>query len=210
MSSNYAQVKQDITQASIRSVILRILIITWLVNGLLLSGALLVGHWHVTPERFIKQMGFAACDLPCWAGLEIGVTPRLEVLGLLHYHVAKFEGLSTRLDNSLSLSFADDALLTGGIIYTDGPFVSRIALRGAMPIGYLLEQLGSPDCVQPHPQQPTVYWDVRGITIGTIATQAPILWLEDANATTQDLLVVAGQTCNGSGVEPWRGFAPLT
>jgi hypothetical protein len=88
--------------------------------------------------------------------------------------------------------------------------VAEIRLVSTLPLDHLFVQLGTPDCVLPSTQRPTILvWVRKMVSIGAVMSIGEsdfsptncisALWLRSTDP----------DDCSTSGAQAWHGFAPV-
>lgn len=169
------------------------------------------GQHFVSPSPRWDELGFAACNLPCWAGITPGQTPFAEANELIAEYLAdvNIHFYLTRAAMTFQAGTGDSAF--GGVFYYDGSRVTEIHLDMALPVRDLLDKLGTPDCVwaaRGSQQIPlTIYWERNHLSIGAFLNfDGRMAWTP--NMRTRSLLMGTTLPCNTPGMLPWMGFAP--
>ncbi len=181
-----------------------------------IGSILLITHSSPPPSIVISgEPGFSACHLPCWAGITPHETVFKEALRNIN---ASLPGWSLDVQrNNTQITFYGNhgENQIAGVIYEDRTFVGRIRLDVAMPVGYLIEELGRPYCVRTNylstlnENVVVVYWRLADATVMGIIRLDP---LEDwyPGALTETLLVLtSNEECTLIDALPWVGFARL-
>lgn len=93
--------------------------------------------------------GFAACALPCWAGITVGQTPSGAVIERLAAGLPVFSNYMQAGDAVLLLGSQAETMLNGVITYERRGVVRAIEfnLAPALPADALIDRLGAPDCL---------------------------------------------------------------
>jgi hypothetical protein len=156
----------------------------------------------------LDSLGFAACKLPCWAGITPGLTPFAQADELLVEHLPNVD-ITLHLLSS-ALTFQVDNELSG-ILFYDGGHVSEIHLEVVMPINYFLETLGTPDCVTaskgPTEVSLSVIWETSDGFIGAfLLFDGRMGW--NPALVTRSVLMGTVNVCDTPGILSWKGFAP--
>ena len=182
-----------------------------LILPLLFILSVLVSLVRTPPEDSgAGAIGFAACKLPCWAGITPGLTPFAEANELLGQHLPEYQ-IPTFLTTS-TLTFqtiAAEPMISGSLFY-DGTRVGEIHLDVRLPASYLLDRLGTPDCVWvvrgSVPLIVRVYWERNGLSTGAyFIFDRDAGWQRDM--LTHYLQMSTTLSCDIPGILPWRGFA---
>lgn len=173
--------------------------------------ASLIGQRLPPLELEIEAVGFAACRLPCWAGITPGVTPFAEASELMAEHLPAFSIPSFLTTSTLSFQTITSEPNLAGALYYDSSRVSEVHLEVALPIGYLLDRLGTPDCVWVSRGNiqavMAVYWEAEELSTGAyLIFDDRMAW--KLQMPTRYLQMSTTLTCNTPGIVPWRGFAP--
>ncbi len=175
---------------------------------LISTAAPFTGQHLAPPDTALDELGFAACKLPCWAGITPGVTLLTETHTLMTEHLA---------DVDLTLQVADSAMTFqvgsgfSGLMFYDGSRVSEVHLDAALPMSYLLETLGTPDCISASKGTTqvnlTVFWEEGARFTGAfLLFDGRMAWQPET--TTRTVLMGAFEVCDTPGILPWNGFAP--
>lgn len=157
--------------------------------------------------------GFAACALPCWAGITPGETEFPQAYDLLLKHVP---GLRTRvLLNGVQINFTaqSDRQPAGGLVSNVQGFADIITLSLQLPLGQLVSRLGTPDCYFNTPNAPdpwgemTVVWQMdHTVLTANLARSTEAVGL---STPIQSLVLrTANAICAEDDALPWIGFAP--
>jgi hypothetical protein len=193
--------------------LLAIRCVAWLAPLLFVvsTTAPLIGQRLPPPQLEIEEIGFAACTLPCWAGITPGLTPFAEASELMAEHLPAFSIPSFLTTSTLSFQTITSEPNIAGALYYDSTRVSEVHLEVALPIGYLLDRLGTPDCVwvsQGNLQAVmAVYWEGEELSTGAyLIFDGRMAW--KLEMPTRYLQMSTTLTCNSPEIVPWMGFAP--
>jgi hypothetical protein len=157
-----------------------------------------------------EDMGFAACKLPCWAGITPGRTHFAQANQLMARHLPAFSIPTFLTTSTLTFQTVSSDPMISGSLYYDGGRVSEIHLDVGLPAGYLLDTLGTPDCVWVSRGNPqivlTLYWEQNGLSTGAyFVLSRDRSWQRDM--LTRFLQISTIQNCDIPGILPWQGFA---
>lgn len=193
---------------------IRMLILYCLLPCLLFISGVLLATRAAPPS--ITLPGFAACALPCWAGITPGQIPYRMALRVLADHLPD---MTLDFEPGLSqVNFVAQAPAANpfyGAIYEDRGQVGGLRLEVRLPVWHLIAQLGRPRCVAVHrtvtlsTRIANIYWQSGEIYIwGFLAFEDGIQWGPDSH-TTSLFILHSDDPCAQPGVAGWRGFAPL-
>lgn len=177
--------------------------------------------------------GFAACDLPCWAGIIPGITPFDQVPAMITAHVPGLTHAALVSGSEVLISsYADSTPLSALILPgANQTVVGAVELLVPLPFGILLPYLGAPACVTslstgPIAGGPTdlamnLVWgfDDRTVVASVIQSEIDPLveggWM--STAWVNSMIIQEGAIgCESFSVysaqpdyiSPWYGFAP--
>jgi hypothetical protein len=156
------------------------------------------------------ELGFGACKLPCWAGITPGQTPFAQANERMAEHIPPYTIPVFLTTSTLSFETTPgQPLLVGSLYYADSR-VSEIHLEVGLPLSYLLESLGSPDCVWASPGTSftvlALFWEGQGLSTGAyLIFDGRRGW--KLNMETRFLQMSTYLSCDTPGIIPWRGFA---
>src|SRR5690606_25812707 len=164
-----------------------------------------VPAWHA--------FGFAACALPCWAGITPGETSFDKAFDLLVQHVPSLntQVLMSGAQIPFSANLADQ--YASGFLYYNQGEVGNIRLSVQLPLIQLIERLGTPSCYFSGESSYdglgslTIYWELDGVLIAGLISQGT----EDVQPTTPVDGVAFSpdeSACDLAETHPWLGFAP--
>lgn len=178
----------------------------------ILSGlALLIGPRLPPRESELGNLGFEACRLPCWAGITPGLTPFAQANRLMAEYLPNFSVPTFLTTSNLTFQSITSEPAIAGTLYYDEAGVSEIHLDVSLPVWYLLDTLGAPDCVwlssASGPTVMSIYWEKNNLSI------AALLIFEGRTAWTLEmpthfLQMTTNLSCGVAGMLPWMGFAP--
>jgi len=191
-----------------------VLIRALLLCALLCAAIPALGARQTAPDEAWLKFGFAACDLPCYAGIMPGQTSFDQVTALLTRHIAVIDPLM--IDGGASINFwgwIASQQLSGLIRYNQGQ-VGEIRLDLLLPVGELIEHLGAPDCIlsgagSDAQADTVIFWERQGVSIGAVLAPDPQAINLSANALALWLRDVQPEDCALRGAIRWQGFAPL-
>ncbi len=171
----------------------------------------LIGQRLPPPESGVEAIGFAACSLPCWAGITPGLTPFAEANELMAEHLPAFSIPTFLTTSTLSFQTVTSQPNLAGALYYDRSRVSEVHLDVALPVWYLLDNLGTPDCVwvsRGNMQAVmAVYWEGQDLsTSAYLLFDGRMGW--KLEMPTRFLQMSTTLTCKTTGIVPWMGFAP--
>jgi len=186
---------------------------------LCLACTLLVGFMPALGQRLPDralwlQVGFSACDLPCWANITPGETPFTQVKVQLASVLPL--AASRLLDSGSQVTFWTEEAgqqISGYFLYNNGR-VGSLNLRVALPVGQLVRRLGAPTCIYVEAvEQGTLvlYWeDPDGhISIGAwVPMNSRQAW-SPATLITSLWMNETSLACNRERGVRWLGFAPF-
>jgi len=185
----------------------------WLVPiHLVVIGAMpLLGPHRPPRDAGLADAGFAACKLPCWAGVVPGVTPFAEANRLLSSHLPPYRIPTFLTTSTLSFETINSAPAVSGVLFYEQTRVGAVHLATPVPLWYLLETLGTPDCVwvsQGGAQALiSIFWERSLPSTGAYFPFAErAAWELDMPA--RFLQMSSTSSCATPGALPWRGFAP--
>jgi hypothetical protein len=159
----------------------------------------------------LAAFGFAACPLPCWAGVEVGRTPfdraGAQIAAAL---TVPHQQVTISGDRLVVSALAEDpassaAPFTAQIGHSGG-LVGALRLRVTLPLIGLIDRLGPPTCGRSGRGVELIWLMARGAeTIGVTAA----LDRARPDGTVSELgIAPADADCAASGAHPWRGFGP--
>ncbi len=160
-----------------------------------------------------QHFGFAACALPCFAGITPGQTPFDSVTRLLMHHVQSIDPRMINGGASINFWAQSKSQLLHGLIRYDGGMVGEMQFNVALPLTEIVTELGTPDCLLPSSSRTSpvtvVFWQRQQVSIAAVLD--PDRRAINLNANTLALWLNATQAndCSRSGALPWRGFAPI-
>lgn len=160
-----------------------------------------------------EALGFAACDLPCWAGIVPGMTPFAEAFDRLAAHMPALESRVLLGGSQINFAASLDGRYLTGLIFSDRDRVGSLRMTLIVPVSELFDRAGPPDCViylsmlnMPY-SAATLFWERDGLLVGTLLDgQADRI---APSARTQLLWISAvDSACDRPESVAWRGFAP--
>lgn len=156
--------------------------------------------------------GFAACDLPCWAGVTIGATHYTETIPLLAANLPGFSGFADTLIGYTIWANPDPYFLNATIFLPPGGTVSAVTVDGSyLPADWLIDRLGVPDCVlAAYATGLRVEWYRPGWSLSASLHGEPRRMLTPVAALSA-VTLQAGRTradCQTNGATPYAGVAP--
>jgi hypothetical protein len=144
----------------------------WLMTGaglmmLLLFGLTLAAEMLLPPRPVdlgadLQAFGFGACQLPCYAGIEVGETPTDQVVAVLEQHIAgrgrvqvddlpPFESLRGDVITGEGIMYSFRRVVAGrdfnANVLARGGVVVNISLNGLIRLDAILAALGAPTCL---------------------------------------------------------------
>ena len=157
-----------------------------------------------------RDFGFTACNLPCYVGITAGRTPFNEMPDLLRRSIPLIGDRMFNAFTTLNFWASLPHTQISGWARNNGGVVAEIRLVSPLPLDHLLIQLGTPDCVLPGTQRPTIIvWVRKMISIGVVlgigekdfspANRVSAIWLRSTNP----------DDCSTSGAKAWHGFATV-
>jgi|FLYN01.1.fsa_nt_gi hypothetical protein len=193
--------------------LLTMLFAAWLVPLLFVISAAvpLIGQQAPLRQSPLEDIGFTACRLPCWAGITPGLTPFAEASELLVEHLPDFRIPTFLTSSSLTFQAVSAEPYITGALYYDGSRVSEVHLDVDLPMWYLLDRLGTPDCVWVSrgsaPAVVSIYWEGRNLsTAAYLVFEGRLAWTLDM--PIRFLQMTTTLNCTTVGMLPWMGFAP--
>lgn len=203
--------------------LLRGLALCFVLMSLSAGGAIMVSAAQPTPPRQWDPYGFAACDLPCWAGIVPGKTSFDEIMPLLEEHLrVPYSTSQPAYSNVTYVVFGDETYSLQAQIVLEGRGVRELQLYNLTYLPsdwqHILAELGTPDCVTPRRASRSsfngiaLHWQgENGLVIRSfLPLDRDAMILPDERAVP--LLGVARSAmgaCEDRLTIPWRGFAPL-
>jgi hypothetical protein len=179
---------------------------------LLLPLVLLAANQRPVPP--LDSPGFAACALPCWAGIIPGETRTLDAPQVMASQFADAEFEFTQVGIQINFSLDGPEQRLEGVIYDDRGIVSSYRMMMRMPLWQLMDVLGTPQCIssQTYPdggELISLWWinEDHAISSGIILLPPP-----DWNPSVYVFTLASftdTERCSASDVKPWRGFTPL-
>lgn len=158
------------------------------------------------------NLGFAACELPCWADITVGETTFNEAIIALAatFPPETSDAFVTDRQINLWLDDSSSAVHFNANVDAHGGIVNDVRLTPPYTLGELVQQLGTPTCArtdQPHNHAAMgVYWQGDGYSLGMVVT-ADDSALEPSD-TVDSLWISARQRpCDSLFARPWFGFA---
>lgn len=154
---------------------------------------------------------FAACDLPCWAGVVPLETPFGEVVKIITVNLPH-RRLNFRAYNT-QISFDSGSPPFFGMVYSDRGTVDAVRLEVSIPLWMLLDALGKPTCVRvsrivtSFTDVMVLYWERSAHSlISIVLLDNPAEW--SPGAPTDELLVTPfSNDCDLLNAPAWQGFA---
>jgi hypothetical protein len=171
----------------------------------------MIGKRLSSLDSGVEEIGFTACELPCWAGITPGLTPFADAGELMAEHLPAFSIPSFLTTSTLSFQTITSEPDLAGALYYDNSRVSEVHLEVALPIGYLFDSLGTPNCVWTSPGNMqavmAVYWEDEDLsTAAYLIFDGSMTW--EMEMPTRFLQMSTTLTCDTQGIVPWMGFAP--
>lgn len=186
---------------------LRLLVLLTFVYGVaawLARGALARPLNDANPD--LTAFGFAACALPCWAGIEAGQTPFVRANELI---AGTLEGISHQIMVSGSqitvIARRDERRFIAQVHYNGG-VAGALRLRVDLPLVDLIGTLGLPACARFNRTIALTWFFQRDDETIIITALADRVSLD--GVMTEMWISPAGATCAEIDSLPWRGFAP--
>jgi hypothetical protein len=180
-----------------------LLLLAWGGSG---AAALLIGKQQPGAEDVLAHYGFAACELPCWAGITPGVTTSGFIIPLIEKNVPAYE--HARFPEWGIVAFQLENDMGGNVRFYEA--VNQIYLINIeIPLTYLFEHLTLPDCVSADESAMLMMW-MRGenVIISTfLGSPSRILSGGDASSTGLMIFEAGADFCQT--YPDWRGFAPV-
>lgn len=190
------------------ALLIRLLIVFFLVWLILGEVGMSIARQQAAPDYGMGPYGFAACALPCWAGFTPSITPLNNIPALLKAHVPALQ--SWREYSPGNIYFEMGQTATSTILHSRGHFHSINLAFSSVPLYFLIDRLGVPDCVEVLPGDGLVLmWDVGDFTLTTVLWGEPDLALHNPDITTQNIEINARARCVTGVLPAWRGFVPL-
>jgi hypothetical protein len=117
------------------------------VCALLTALAPLIAPRPVASAAVWEAFGFAACELPCWAGVHLGETSVMEGLQRITANMPALSGFDG-VGDTVDVWGSQDQYLINASLYPllDGK-ISGIEMLVTLPTDLLLTRLGQPDCI---------------------------------------------------------------
>jgi hypothetical protein len=188
------------------------LLIRLAVPCLILCAALpAFGGRPLAPDEAWEALGFGVCDLPCFAGVVPGRTGFQVAPETLRMQVPLI-GRRMFYNNAV-LNFwasSQNYELAGWAGYDRGT-VGELRLTVPLPLDYLIDQLGTPDCVMPRippTERSGVYWVREGVSIVALLSLGQHNFNLHTRSTGLWLRAFRPDDCGESGAVAWRGFTP--
>ncbi len=161
-----------------------------------------------------QKFGFAACELPCVAGITPGQTSFNVVPNLLMRHIPVIDPLMLNSGASINFWARIPSQQLGGLIQYERGLVGEMRFNVILPLAQMVESLGTPDCILPNnssqaDQVSVIFWEREGVSIGAVLpADEPVV---DLSSQTLALWVrnVQPEDCALRGAVAWRGFAPI-
>lgn len=154
----------------------------------------------------LTAFGFAACALPCWAGIEAGQTPFVRANELI---AGTLEGISHQIMVSGSqitvIARREERRFIAQVHYNGG-LAGALRLRVDLPLVDLIGDLGLPACARFNRTLALTWFfrrDDESIIITALADRVSL-----DGAMTEMWIAPAGATCAEIDSLPWRGFGP--
>lgn len=194
----------------------RLMIIIFMVCTVLIAIIPQVFAHSVIDDMEIRErLGFNVCELPCFAGIEIGKTTQYEATQLVEANISVVDGV---IQGSSSIRFAtrigQHQLYSG--IFFDGDIATEIIIS-SLNNRAIFEQLGTPACVLLAPDRSLNYinfiWQ-RGdyVYMVEFSGSALVRILNPTEVFSQIIIFQASDYCNNPDdrhvAMVWRGFAP--
>ncbi len=162
-----------------------------------------------------EQFGFDYCKLPCFAGITPGVTPFNGIAQLLLWHIPVIDPSLIASGSAINFWARLPTQQLGGLMRYERGTVGEMRFNGSLPVGEMVAELGSPDCILPNTQGDpdrltVIFWERSGVSIGALIAPDQRTINLNADALALWLRAIApGDDCSLWGALPWRGFAPL-
>lgn len=189
------------------SVMSRLLLLLFVLWGSLCTAAVIGGQQRHSEVIDLAQYGFAACELPCWAGITPGETTSGYIIPLLERHIPAYQ--DARFPEWGIVTFRlrlDD--VTGNVRFTD--HVNQIYIMNLeIPVTYLIEKLSLPDCVNADENALLLMWYRNGNTLVSVLQGSPENILSGQAGTSTGLLIFEAGENFCQEYAAWHGFAPL-
>jgi len=166
----------------------------------------------------LEPLGFTACDLPCWANIQIGETTAAEVPMRLTQFLPSHQG---NVNQEIPVEEAPVLMTSfrladsyGSLSYQSQARVSGIYLNIQLPLDYLVVQLGTPHCYAGvdtgQGRGILLIWQHGDIAVETaLLNTAPLDALLNGTTTFDLRLRQHKSVCQQADVYRWHGFAPL-
>ncbi|MBN8634642.1 MAG: hypothetical protein J0M07_04910 [Anaerolineae bacterium] len=157
--------------------------------------------------------GFAACDLPCWAGITVGETPFGATVPITAQNIPRRIAYTIAGSSVFLWEDVDPYYFTGLLSAAGVETVGRIQLTVSLPADYLLERLGLPACVfsvrdfNGLSYTSTIYWSGADWVVEA-SVSSPARSLFTPGATIKAVVLFSGtmQPCPKT-TAPWIGAA---
>lgn len=185
----------------------------WLAPFLFAASVLMsFGGQRLSPRASpLDEPGFAACRLPCWAGITPGLTPFAEANELIAQHLPDYRVPTFLTTSSLSFQTIASEPALSGVLFYDSTRIGEIHLDAGLPVWYLMDTLGKPDCVWvsegPSQIMLTLFWESNGRSTGGYFFFDPRSGWQ-SNTRTRFLQMSTVLSCDTPGMILWMGFAP--
>jgi hypothetical protein len=167
------------------------------------------GGRPLAPDEVWDDLGFTACDLPCFAGVVPGRTGFQTAPEVLRNRLPLI-GRRMFYNNAVLSFWASSARyeLAGWAGYDRG-MVGELRLTAPVPFDYLLDHLGTPDCIMPRippTERSGVYWIREGVSIVALLSLDQHNFDLTTRSTGLWLRAFRPDDCAGAGAVGWRGF----
>ncbi len=160
------------------------------------------------PEYW-DALGFTACDLPCYAGIEVGDTGFDQVADKLEQHIDALTQTTLVVNQNIYFyATAGERQVVGSISFVRNQ-VTAFSLAAPVPLDLLLTAFGAPDCVMTIPNAVDDWWSWYLPEAVVVVQMGGSQLLQSASADF--LTIVPPQeesSCDAELMTPWRGFAP--
>jgi len=192
--------------------ILRLSLLTFALFAASTALAPLTAQRRVEVSPAWAAYGFAACALPCWAGITVGETPFSDTVTRTAASIPALTS-HTIAGSPVFLWGNADPYFFSGRVYVGGETVGRVELNLNLPADYLIARFGLPLCVLSGPDLNTtthlsaIYW-TGGDWVAAAFVNGNARTLFTPSATIYSFTVFNGSmTPCPKTTAPWRGAA---
>lgn len=163
------------------------------------------------------QFGLNTCQLPCWAGITPGVTRFDDAARLLKDNVPSIDRQLLMSGSQINFWVRENqeefsGMVYSGLVFYDQGNVGDVRLNINLPIWYLIDTLGKPECTWSRPASANganlmvIYWKRQGISIGAVLLTASQKALSPGTKAGAIFINLDTEACTIQDTRPWPGF----